>query len=366
MPKPQRTADGRWRVRYDAPTGSGRQQRQRTFDTYEVADAFCRRVAKDKRTQTERAAEAGAQRFRRYADDWLVKRRQISESTRDRYRVTLEANVYPHIGNIIVSELQPADVDDLIETLVEQGKAAATVEKAVNVVKQVCDRAVRESALVLNPADKAEVPSRPDTEMLFLTPVEVERLAAQLGEHGLFFRFLCFTGLRWGEATALRGVDVDSLRARVLVDKSIDRGGRVGPTKTRNTRRVPLADPIRDDILALAAERGEGLLFQSRRGTPLHGSNFRRALNREKKQAGIHPGFRVHDTRHTCAAWLLAQSQDLWKIAKWLGHATPNTTTRVYGHLLDDGSLDDLAKGLSLIAQVKGEGPASIGKVTEL
>ena len=54
-------------------------------------------------------------------------------------------------------------------------------------------------------------------EPVFLDHDQVAALADACGSYGLLVRFLTYTGLRWGEASALRVGRLDLLRRRVLV-----------------------------------------------------------------------------------------------------------------------------------------------------
>ena len=51
-------------------------------------------------------------------------------------------------------------------------------------------------------------------------------------------------------------------------------------------------------------------------------------------KAGI-DGFRIHDLRHSCAAWLVSASVALTEVRDLLGHTTVKMTER-YAHLASD------------------------------
>ncbi|MBS1891569.1 MAG: site-specific integrase [Actinobacteria bacterium] len=64
-------------------------------------------------------------------------------------------------------------------------------------------------------------------------------------------------------------------------------------------------------------------------------------LSRKGRKAAI----AFHAFRHTCASLLFAEGRNVKQVAKWLGHADPAFTLRVYVSLLDEG----LGEGLELI-----------------
>jgi integrase len=61
---------------------------------------------------------------------------------------------------------------------------------------------------------------------------------------------------------------------------------------------------------------------------------------------------RLHDARHSCGAALHLRGVPLAVIAKWLGHANPAITARIYAHSQDEA----LAAAASLGAVVTSGG----------
>ena len=80
--------------------------------------------------------------------------------------------------------------------------------------------------------------------MTFLSAADLEQLASQIADpYGVLVRFLGWTGLRIGEAAALRVGRLDLLARRVeVVEAATEVNGRLawGPTKTGERRTVPL------------------------------------------------------------------------------------------------------------------------------
>jgi Phage integrase family len=172
-----------------------------------------------------------------------------------------------------------------------------------------------------------------------LTEEELGRLLAEIpAQWRLFFDLLAATGLRIGEAVALRWCDVDFDRRRVLVRRRYYRGSFAAPKSRYGRRDVPLTQRLASDLEArwLLEEDVEGLVFPSATGTVLEHSNLmRRVLKPAARRAGV-PWVGFHTLRHTCATVLFRRGLNAKQVQVWLGHHSPAFTLTVYVHLLSD------------------------------
>ncbi len=142
---------------------------------------------------------------------------------------------------------------------------------------------------------------------------------------------LAWTGLRWGEARALRVEDVMQVPTPgLLVRRSAPEGVGIKATKGRRSRRVPVADRVLPIIRRLSlAKQPSDLLLTTAGGAQLH----RSAVLRSVKWTRTGQGRRLHDLRHTAACLWLARSVDPGTVRAWLGHESIATTDR-YLHFL--------------------------------
>lgn len=151
--------------------------------------------------------------------------------------------------------------------------------------------------------------------------------------------FLGLTGLRWGEFVALRPCDLLATTTggpMVHIARSIVRARGEGPptvksTKTGADRMVPLAHLAADIAESWASDTDrQSLLVPGPDGSSLRPSTFRRQVHWTQT---VPAGFRIHDLRHSCATNLLTNGADILGVQGILGHASPDTTLRYYGHL---------------------------------
>lgn len=156
------------------------------------------------------------------------------------------------------------------------------------------------------------------------------------------------TGLRRGEALALRWPDVDLDAATVRVHATLSRTSRgleVGPPKTdRSTRTVPLprttVESLRTHRTRQAEERlaagpawtDAGFVFASEVGTPLEPRNVLRAFQVIARRVGL-DGVSLHTLRHSNASLLLAAGTHTKVVSEHLGHSSYAITADIYSHV---------------------------------
>jgi integrase len=194
-----------------------------------------------------------------------------------------------------------------------------------------------------------------------LVAAQGERLAA------LWF-LLAATGMRLGEALALRWEDVDLETGVIAIRHAKTEAG---------VRHLHLAGPDgRGVVLAMleahrlrqAEERlragslwhDTGLVFTSRVGTPLSPSNLaRRDWRRLIGRAGIGPR-RRHDLRHTAGTLALLETADPKAVQAMLGHASTSFFLRTYAHAMPGSA----AKVGAAMAEVVGRAAGLVVKLT--
>ncbi len=141
-----------------------------------------------------------------------------------------------------------------------------------------------------------------------------------------FIRLALHTGCRKNELLGLEWSRID-LQANLIYLEAHH-------TKTRQRRAVPLNQEARTALLNRARFRAEFCpgtpwVFCDEKGQRI--GNVRRAFETACRRIGLED-FRIHDLRHTCAAWLVSAGVALAEVRDLLGHASITMTER-YAHL---------------------------------
>jgi integrase len=172
-----------------------------------------------------------------------------------------------------------AEVAAWVQRLTASGLAAATVRYAHRVLSLLLAHAVRDGRMARNPAEGVRLPRVVREEPVFLDHDQVATLAEACGRYALLVRFLAYTGLRWGEVSALRVSRLDLLRRRVTVAAAFaEVGGQLveGTPKNHQRRSVPIPRFLVDELAShLAGKRPDELVFTAPNGGPLRNTNFR-------------------------------------------------------------------------------------------
>lgn len=148
-----------------------------------------------------------------------------------------------------------------------------------------------------------------------------------------FFHTIYFTGIRRGEARALKPDDLDIVNKRLRIDESMRRDpSTIKAPKTANSNRWVRLDDVTFELLEPLKNNHRWLFGDYK---PLANTTIARWLNKGAELAGV-PYLTVHDLRHSHASYLLQQGADIVGVSSRLGHRSPNTTLQTYAHLLND------------------------------
>jgi integrase len=303
----------------------------RTFDTRREAQAWLTRELAALSGGVD--PRAGRATVRSLFPVWLDQRKDAVSSktyTADCAVIRLTPTSFAALSVGVVTD---RDVSRALLALTRKGLAEASVRRYRDSLSSFFAWAVCERLIAANPVTPTRVPKSPEprTEMFPFGEQELERVYRRASDrnHRLADILLVdgWTGLRWSELRAIRVGDFVEVPMPILVvQQAQPEGVRVKRTKSRRTRRVPVADRVLPIVRALAAAREpDDQLCVTSTGHQLHATAFKRTLD----WAVVGEGRRIHDLRHTAACLWLARGVDPVTVQAWMGHASIATTTSI-------------------------------------
>ena len=242
------TRDGRWLARWRDPGG---RQRKKSFTRKVDAQRWLDQLRADQHRGQYIDPIAGKVRVRDFASTWLEGLSHLKPSTRERYRIAVDRHVLPEWGGWALGDLRHTDVSAWVARLVAAGLKPGTVRQTHRVLSMMLDSAIKDGRIARNPARGVILPRQVREEPRFLTVDEVGRLVRAAGPNGLAIAVLAFTGLRFGELSALRVNRVDLQRCRLTVAESCTEiGGRLtwSTPKNHQSRSVPFPKSLAADL----------------------------------------------------------------------------------------------------------------------
>lgn len=270
-------------------------------------------------------------------------------STLARYRSVIDHHLKPALGRHRLDRLTPRDVQAFLADL-HSRVAPATVVKVHGVLRAALSDAERLDMVARNVAKAVRGPSLGRRERDSLSVDEARRLlrlAADDRFEGVYVIALTM-GLRRGEILGLRWSDVEESTGVLWVRQAVQRvDGRlllVEPKTHRSRRPLPIPSlalaAIDRQKSRQAAERlavgpawqDNGLVFASVVGTLLEPRTVNRHFDQLREVAGL-KWVRLHDLRHACATFLLAQGVEPRTVMEILGHSTIRLTMDTYSHV---------------------------------
>jgi len=318
-----------------------------------------------------------------FLDEWLTAKvaAGLRPTTARSYRQHIADYLKPALGRLRLRDLRPGHISAM---LAQVPAGPATVQRVRATLRSALSSAVRQQLIAFNVAKNVELAAAPRPKVRPWEPAELGKFldhAVSDARHGALYELIAATGLRRGEAAAVRWDDVD-LAAGVLVvrqqlvqvnlsmadlppcpycpDKH--KGLMFGPVKTSSGegRRVELDATTVGVLLSRQiqqqAERDDwgdayvdhGLVFAREDGNPLALDGITKRFKELTKAAGVRP-VRLHDLRHGAASLRMAAGVEMGVISKVLGHSSISITNDTYGHLLAGVGKDAAEKASKLV-----------------
>lgn len=316
----------------------------------------------------------------KYVYNWMknVKAKKLKKRSYDRLESSIMTWIIPCLGDYKFNKLDSITIQiELINHMQDKGRSLSSIKKAKDALNGAYVYAMKTRAVDYNPVDAVELPSPEEfdiKEIEYFDKEERKRFMETATSYcltgrqrytiGWFLVLMLQTGLRIGEALAIKHSDINLDKRIIYIDSTIvsikNRNAKPGdlkwllidqplPKGNRN-RYVHLNDMAIRALWELNQQFSydpEGYIIHNEDGQFYTfgqvDATFKKVLNRAGlKKCG------VHSLRHSCAVALLEAKIPIETISDILGHSDISITYRVYAKVIEELK----AEAMNIINQV--------------
>jgi len=297
-----------------------------------------------------------------YISLWLdlFKKNEVKSGTYDRLTGSNESLARYPIGQQRVCDVTPLDIQFYINQITNEGYSFSTIKKQLELLRASLRKAVSLKIIPDNPAQEVDMPNqkiiKKPREVLAYNEKEQRRLQDYIETHSdqnavLCVAFMIETGLRSGEALALRWSDVDTDKHRCHVCATVVNPHLPSKAYVQDTPKTDAS--IRTIPLNVRATAILNILKKRASSEFVFGIDKRleypvliRTIKKMCKESNV-PYRGAHVFRHTFATNCYYKGIDIKILSKLLGHSDVKVTYNTYINLYGDG-FDDMYAALCL------------------
>ena len=282
--------------------------------------------------------------FSDIADEWYEDHcDRVGFKTAEAYKAPLR-RIIDRFGNQSISDISAAPVNAFLLYLSNRGYAKRTVQMHRDIINMIMNHAIVAGIILSNPCAAVSMPRN-----LRVTPralpdddaIEAVKRRTDV-PFSLFASVCLYSGLRRGEALALRYEDIDRQNKIIHVTKSVEFVGNnphIKSTKTVSGNR----DVILLDVLAnLIPDEKIGYVFSRDDGGMLTKTQYRKRWQKYCEIIGH--DITAHQLRHGYATILFEAGIPDKDAQELLGHSDITVTRNIYTHIRQSHRNETAAK----------------------
>ncbi|MDK7952189.1 tyrosine-type recombinase/integrase [Lactobacillus paragasseri] len=287
---------------------------------------------------------------------------QVKESNANKVDEYFSNHIKPYFGNSFIDQISVPELQTWIE---DESKKIVNYRRMYQLFKRLFKYAYTLNYVKFNPCDKLIIPNISKNKKNkgaknFYNRKELEKFLVSAKKFNFkfytYFYLLANTGLRRGEALALRWKDIDYINKIIHVRHTVAIGleNKVildTPKTQASVRDVPLTDALAKVLKEYRIKQGKicDKLFPKRNGGWKNPSDagdwLRQIYDNDTELRKI----TVHGFRHTFATLLIEETDIKPKAVQHiLGHENISMTLNIYTHVTHEDKRKSLAQITSL------------------
>jgi len=338
-----RSTDGKWRHKAETVNSPRRKDAER------ILAERLREVNRGLKLPVEISFEEFA------ANHWETYVTQnLKPSTQASHRSNVRKHLVPVFGKLRLSEISALQIMEFLKKKAAAGLKPKSLLNLYVLLQKMLNLAVALELLNTNPIQRVPKPKVERAEKPSLSPAEVKAIADNMPENlKALVVLLYLTGLRIGEALALKWGDVDFEHSKLYVRRSVWRRREQTPKSRKSIRAKHLLGGLKRVLqrhreLCVQAEPGN-YLFANGAGRYYDPDDLRRrVLYPAMDKAGIGRkvarAYGFHLFRHSAGSQMQEVTGDLKQTQSFLGHSGIGITSDVYVHLQPDSEVESMTK----------------------
>jgi integrase len=283
--------------------------------------------------------------FGQIAMEWAeIKKTKVSKSTMDEYRKDMNNIILPQFGNQTISSITTLEIEKFISRFNCSGKRKINI---MTPFRDVFNFSKKHKLIEKNPMEDVDTLKKTKSD---ISPLNLDEVKIFLETVPTFYKplftFLFFTGVRFGEAAALKWKRVDFKNRRVYIRKTLVRGEYKEP-KTKSSIRYVRLSAIVVEALKRQKEQTFGkseFVFLNRSNRNIHQNSMNyRIFKPTLKKAGLSMDRSCKDTRSSYITNSIDNNERIGFVQNQVGH---ETTKMIIDHYYRHIPAPDDGKGL--------------------
>ena len=359
----------RWYFSVELPAENGKRKRVERAGGKTKKEAMRKMAEFEAKVLKKGYQEETKLTFRELFDIWIKEYVELNctINTLDTYKNNARLHIFPRIGDYKIVDIKPRVINNYFNTLKKEGYRDAQAKLIRNIISSCLSYGVFPLELIeVNPCKNVKMPKfgGKNEEKKIISTQDLNTILEE-GQGICNFREMCLflynTGMRVGEALALRWEDVDFDNRIIhikhtLIHRGVKEYQLTAPKTPSSIRDIYFNLEVEKILKSLKVKQSENklkygkyyikekddLVFRMDNGKFITQQHYTNAAARIKKKTNIN--FSMHLFRHTHATLMLESGATMKDVQTRLGHANINTTMNTYVKNTEDAKKEALKK----------------------
>jgi integrase len=293
-----------------------------------------------------------------YLNHWLTEYKKdiVRKNTYNLHEANIKNHILPYFKSAQLKSIKPIMHQKFLNSLYEKGYAKRTIEIVHNTMFNAMQKAVTISKIEKNPCEGVVIKGKAKTkDIKFIDSSDIPTFMLAAHQYGyiywIFYKLLIETGMRKGEAAALKWTDIDLKENTININKTLDFQAKpdedlFGETKTyRSSRTITISRGLAQTLTHHLKHQNQhklvlkdhyhhdlNLVLCRDDGNFMPKSSLYNSFERILKRANLSK-LPIHSLRHTHVVLQMEAGADMKYIQERLGHGSMQITSEVYAHI---------------------------------